>query len=147
MPSPSLLHAVNTAGAESAGTRPGHVPRDEPVGGPTSASPARPPEPRRCRAAPNRFGRVTALPPGGDSFSSCRCSPTRAQPGPGVDVPGPVHVGVVRAAVGTDHRVLPRALASLPAGVAGDARPGRVHQDHPPAGAFSLAGEDAGELR
>ncbi len=38
-------------------------------------------------AHPGYFQRVTALPPGGGSFSGCRRSLTRAQPGPGRDVP------------------------------------------------------------
>lgn len=37
---------------------------------------------------------VTALPPEGDSFSSCRSSLIRAQPGPGVNIPGTVEVSV-----------------------------------------------------
>src|SRR5207247_9411099 len=86
---------------------------------------------------------VTALPPGGGRFSGCRSDLTRAQPGPGSNVQRPVHVGVVRPAAGADHGVLPWALASVPAGVAGDARPGWVHEHYPPAGAFSLASEDA----
>ena len=90
---------------------------------------------------------VTALPPGGCRFSGCRSDLTRAQPGPGSNVQRPVHVGVVRPAAGADHGVLPWALASVPAGVAGDTRPGWVHEHYPPAGAFSLASEDACELR
>ena len=89
---------------------------------------------------------VTALPPEGGSFSSRRRGLIRAQPGPGVDVPGPVDVGVDRARSGADHGVLPRSGAPRPAGVAVDARAGRVHQDHSPASFFRFAGEDAREL-
>jgi hypothetical protein len=42
---------------------------------------------------------VTALPPEGSRFSG-HFGLTRAQPGPGVDVPGPVDVGIVQAAAG-----------------------------------------------
>ena len=62
---------------------------------------------------------VTALPPGGGSFSGCRSDLTRAQPGPGSNVQRPVHVGVVRPAAGADHGVLPWALAFAPAGLRG----------------------------
>src|SRR5215471_5978182 len=73
------------------------------------------------------FG-VTALPPESGSFSSCRRSLTRAQPGPGRNIPCPVHVGVDHAMNGADHGLLLRAFASAPAAMAADARPGRVHQ-------------------
>ena len=90
---------------------------------------------------------VTALPPEGGSFSSCRSSLTRAQPGPGSNVPRRVHVGIHRAVNGADDGILLRAVASSSAAVAADAGPGRVHQFHPPASFCRFAGEDGGELR
>ena len=71
---------------------------------------------------------MTALPPEGGSFSSCRRSLTRAQPGPGEYVPCRIDVGVHRAVPWTDHGVLSRANTLLPALAAGDARPGWVNQ-------------------
>ena len=81
---------------------------------------------------------VTALAAEAASFSG-RISLTRAQSGPGCDVPGPVHVGVERPVYGTDDRVLLRAGASSPAQVAVDTRAGRIHEDHTPASFFRLA--------
>src|SRR5260370_41484103 len=101
-------------------------------------------------AAPNNNNgdtiRVTGLPPEGGSFSSCRGSLTRAQPGPGRDVACPVEVGVDHAVNGADDGLLLRARASAPAAVAADARPGRGHQHHAPASFCRFAGADAGEL-
>jgi hypothetical protein len=54
---------------------------------------------RHGSSVPMTGSDVTALPPDGGSFSSCRGSVTRAQPGPGADVPGPVQVGVVQVAM------------------------------------------------
>src|SRR4029079_17538166 len=91
-------------------------------------------------------GGVTALPREGGSFSSCRSSLTRAQPGPACDIDRTIHVGVHWAARGADHGVLAGAGASRPAVVAGDACPGRVHQ-HDSAGSFlRFPDENASEL-
>src|SRR5438477_1411218 len=89
---------------------------------------------------------VTALPPEGGSFSSCWGSVTRAQPGPGGNVDRTVDVCVHRAARGADHGVLAGTSASRPAVVAGNTRPGRVHQ-HDSAGSFlRFPDENASEL-
>ena len=70
---------------------------------------------------------------------------TRAQPGPGQDVARPINVGVVLAADGADHGVLPWPGASGPAGVAVDQR-WQGHEHDSPSGAFSLGDKDACEL-
>ena len=62
---------------------------------------------------------MTALPTEAGSFSS-RGGLTRAQPGPGGDVAGPVEVGVQLAVDGADDGVLPGSSASGPADVAVD---------------------------
>src|SRR5690242_19921411 len=72
---------------------------------------------------------------------------TRAQPGPGVDVPGTVEVSVDLAVNGTDDGLLLRTCASSPAVVAADARPGRVHEHHSPPSLFRFGCEDVRELR
>src|SRR6202035_319728 len=68
---------------------------------------------------------VTALTAEAASFSGC-ISPTRAQPGPGCNVPCAVAIGVHAAVHRTDNSVLLRARASAPALVAVDARVSRV---------------------
>ena len=88
---------------------------------------------------------VTALTAEAASFSGCT-SLTRAQSGPGVDVLGPVDVGVHRAVVGADHGVLLRAGASSPAQVAIDTRVSRVHEDHASPSFFHFGDEDVREL-
>src|SRR5262249_54128538 len=50
----------------------------------------------------------------GGSFSSCRRSLTRAQPGPGRNVPRSVHVSIDHAMNRTYDDLLPRAVASSP---------------------------------
>src|SRR5215207_3329845 len=88
---------------------------------------------------------VTALPTGAGSFSS-RGGLTRAQPGPGGDISGPVQVGVQGAVDGADDRVLPWSAAASPAGVAVDRGAAGMHEHDSPSGAFSLGGKDAREL-
>ena len=89
---------------------------------------------------------MTALTAEADSFSGRVGGLTRAQPGPGVDVARPVHVGVHRAVRGADHLVLPGAGAPGATAVAADAGAGRVHPDHKPASFFRFASKDSGEL-
>src|SRR5829696_447211 len=89
---------------------------------------------------------VTALPTGAGSFSS-RGGLTRAQPGPGCDVAGPIEVGVQIAMDGADNEVLLRPGAAGPAGVAVDRGVGGMHEHDSPSSAFSLGDKDARELR
>ena len=74
---------------------------------------------------------MTARLPEGSSFSG-RSGLIRAQPGPGVDVSGPVGVSVLAAALRADHSVLLRPGAPRATGVAVDARACGIHQDHAP---------------
>ena len=90
---------------------------------------------------------VTALPPEGASFSNCRGSLTRAQPGPGRDIQCSVRIRVDHAVNWTNDDILVRARASASAQVTADARPSRVHEHHSPASFRRFAGKDAGELR
>jgi hypothetical protein len=64
---------------------------------------------------------VTALTAYADGFSGRPDGLTRAQPGPGVNIPRPIDVGVQLPVHGTDHGVLSGAGASSPALVAADA--------------------------
>src|SRR5215211_9163062 len=88
---------------------------------------------------------MTALPADPGSFSS-NGGLTRAQPGPGCDVAGPVEVGVQVAVDGADDGVLAGPAASGPAGMAVDRGVGGMHEDDSPSGAFSLGDKDAREL-
>src|SRR6266851_7309263 len=72
---------------------------------------------------------VTALTAEAGSFSGRLGGLTRAQPGPGVNVARPVHIGVHRAVHGADHGVLSWPGAPSPALVAAGAGAGRVHPD------------------
>src|SRR5918995_995349 len=80
---------------------------------------------------------VTALPAGAGSFSS-RGGLTRAQPGPGGDVAGPIQVGVQGAVDRADDGVPARPGAAGPAGMAVDRGKSRVHEHDSPSGTFSL---------
>src|SRR5215208_6780402 len=87
---------------------------------------------------------VTALPTGAGSFSS-RGGLTRAQPGPGCDVAGPIEVGAQLAVDGADDDVLTGPDASSSAGVAVDRGVGGTHETASPAGGCSVGGKDAHE--